>query len=156
MQSGRQEGPQGTQGSTRNSVETDGTRQSNGHKTWEVGSKLITRSPVHPAKEAGLPPGHNREGLTHSEQRSDINRSGRPLWLLHGEWIKQQDWGWGGGRQRWVGGCWEHQLEAAWLVCSMQKGRKAVLWDLTDTPRYRHGFAVPPALWLYRAWKSYW
>ena len=32
MQSGRQEGPQGTQGSTRNSVETDGTRQSNGHK----------------------------------------------------------------------------------------------------------------------------
>lgn len=38
--------------------------------------------------------------------------------------------------------CWEHQLQAAWLVYSMEKGRRAVLWDLTDTPRYRHGFAV--------------
>lgn len=24
----------------------------------------------------------------------------------------------------------------------MEKGRRAVLWDLTDTPRHRHGFAV--------------
>ena len=53
--------------------------------------------PRAPAKGAGLSPGHNREVLISSEQRSGTIRPGRPLWLPHGGRVKQQDWGWGAG-----------------------------------------------------------
>lgn len=64
-------------GNTRNSTKMDRTKpQAMATKKAEMGSKQIPGA-VHPAKEAGLPPGHNKERLTSSGQKLTCSRSGK-------------------------------------------------------------------------------